>query len=489
MRLRSLVSLFVVLAALVALALLVPVPPAATPAPAEGPFARRGYYLTLTRTPTFGLDAWKRTIDAVRADGGNTVVLWVAGGFRSNLFPATWGHNADHANVRADFVRELIDYAHKGRVKVLLGFTPFGYDGVNRMTLVHPEWAATGPDGKPVKPFGIHSWGRNLCPAREDTRRFMLAYARELFLDFYPTADGLFVESSDYAACHCPECGPRFFDHEFRFVRAISDAVWAAKPDATVVVYPHYFTGAEAPGLGVRGVRRPFDRRWTVCFTPHSARPDADLIRTAKGALWSDDSPALRTPTEIRDAARRAARLGCSGWVPSFEAFSYVPTEPEDGQRYLVGRRQWPLGFGWLPDGCPPYDELPARVNRIAYREYARNPDLSNEGFRAALGDALFGSAATAEAVDDALALQRLLVRGRTWWQAAPVADPDRVRAMAAAGSLSADRRADIRAAVERAREIERRYRGRGEPFAALHRPAEWVVNQWSGDAARLLAP
>jgi len=25
--------------------------------PAEGPFAQRGYYLTLTRTPTFGLAA------------------------------------------------------------------------------------------------------------------------------------------------------------------------------------------------------------------------------------------------------------------------------------------------------------------------------------------------------------------------------------------------------------------------------------------------
>src|SRR5262245_46590178 len=34
--------------------------------PTEGPFAHRGYYLTLTRTPTFGLDAWKRTIDCVR---------------------------------------------------------------------------------------------------------------------------------------------------------------------------------------------------------------------------------------------------------------------------------------------------------------------------------------------------------------------------------------------------------------------------------------
>src|SRR4051794_5607239 len=135
---------------------------------ADGPFALRGYYLTLTRTPTFGLDAWKKTVDAVRADGGNLVILWTAGGFRSKKFPDTWAHNADHANVRKDFVGELIDYAHAKDVRVLLGFTPFGYDGVNRMSGPRPEWAATGPDGKPVTPFGIHCWGRNLCPARAD---------------------------------------------------------------------------------------------------------------------------------------------------------------------------------------------------------------------------------------------------------------------------------------------------------------------------------
>ena len=38
-----------------------------------------------------------------------------------------------------------------------------------------------------------------------------------------------------------------------------------------------------------------------------------------------------------------------------------------------------PLGFGWLEPGDPPYDELPMRVNRIAYREFSRNPDLPFE--------------------------------------------------------------------------------------------------------------
>ena len=88
-----------------------------------------------------------------------------------------------------------------------------------------------------------------------------------------------------------------------------------------------------------------------------------------------------------------------------------------------------------------------------------------------------------------ALALQRLLVTGRTWWQAAPVASPDRVRAMKAAGQLSPERRGECRQALDRLREIERRYRGKEGSFTGLHRPARWVIDLWAGDAGKLLDP
>lgn len=453
----------------------------------DGSFALRGYYLTLTRTPTFGLDAWKRTIDCVRVDGGNLIILWTAGGFRSKKFPTTWTHNADHENVKKDFVRDLIDYAHQRTVRVLLGFTPFGYDGVNRMSLTHPTWAATGPDGKPAKLFGIHCWGQNLCPARQQVQEFMLGYIREMYFDFYPNADGLLIESSDYATCYCKDCGPKYYENEYRFVKAVSEAVWSKNADALVVVYPHYFTSAEVPGLGVRAARQPFDPRWTLFFTPHSARPDRNLIKKAKASLWWDDAPALRTPIEIRDGARRARQLGCSGYVPSFEAFSFVVAEAEEGQKYLLGRRLIPLGFGWLAEGNSPYDELPARVNRIAYREYSRNPDLADADFRVALGKKLFGSAASSRAVEDVLALQRILAAGRTWCQAAPTADPDRLKALAAAGQLGQKQRAEYREAVERARRIAVRYQGGEGPFAELHRVAAWIAGRWAGEAGKLL--
>src|SRR5688572_8597836 len=95
-------------------------------------FDVRGYYITFMRTPTLDLAAWKQTIDCVREDGGNTVILWIGGGFPSKKFPITWKYNRDHLNVRNNFARELIDYAHAQKIKVLLGFTPFAYDGANQ---------------------------------------------------------------------------------------------------------------------------------------------------------------------------------------------------------------------------------------------------------------------------------------------------------------------------------------------------------------------
>ena len=71
-------------------------------------------------------------MDRIHDDGGNTLLLWVGGAFRSKTYPITWRYNADHENVRKDFVRDLIDHAHTRGVKVLLGSTPFGHDGVDR---------------------------------------------------------------------------------------------------------------------------------------------------------------------------------------------------------------------------------------------------------------------------------------------------------------------------------------------------------------------
>ncbi|MDG3007887.1 hypothetical protein [Paludisphaera mucosa] len=453
----------------------------------EKTFARRGYYITFMRMPTYDLKDWRRIVDAVRDDGGDTLLLWVAGGFRSKKYPITWAYNQEHENVRADFVRELIGHAHVRGVKVLLGFTPFGYDGVNRYALEHPELKAVGPDGGPTAPFGIGCWGWNLCPSKAESQRFMLDYAREMIFDFYPDADGLLIESSDYAACRCRDCGSRYFEREFAFVKAISDELWARKPGAEIVVYPHYFSGAEAPGLGVRGATLPFDPRWSLMFTPHSAHPEPALIAKARASLWSDDSPSRRGPREIQANARRARREGMNGYVPSLEAFTFVADAAEEAQEWLKGERQVPLGFGWLAPGDPPYDEILQRVNRIAYREFARDPDMDFAAFEQIVGRELLGSTKPAD-VADLLTLQALFNADRTWCQPAPITCPDRVRAMAARDELTAARRAELRAGLDRLRALETRHR---EPKSGgereLLRIARWVLDRWDGPEGKLL--
>ena len=451
-------------------------------------FAQRGYYVTFMRMPTFGLPQWKQALDAFAADGANTLLLWMAGGFRSKKFPITWKFNAEHANVRADFGRELIAHAHGRGIKVLLGFTPFGYDGANQYPLEHPDLKAIGKDGKPNPEFGIYCWGWNLCPSKPQSQRFMLAYVREMLFDFYPDADGLLVESSDYAICHCDQCRGRFFEREFEFVEALSREVWERKRDATVAVYPHYFSGAKVPGFDVAAATRKFDPRWTLFFTPHSAHEDPRLIREARASLWSDDSPALRDPQAIRRNARRARDAGLTGYVPSLEAFSYVPTRPEEGQQYLVGKRQVPFGFGWLPEGQMPYGELPVRVNRVAYREFSHDPDLPFDEFKRRLGREILGERAAAQDVEDLLEIQRVFFQGRTWCQASPLVSPERVRAQKERGELKPEQAEEVRAALGRVRAVADRHAGSDRAGGReMHRIAAWVLERWSGANAELL--
>lgn len=454
----------------------------------EEPFRYRGYYLLFTRAPTFGLEAWKETLDCIHEDGGNVVLLWMGGAFRSKKFPITWHYNEAHANVQHDFVRELIDHAHRRQIKVLLAFTPFAYDGVNQYPLEHPELRARQRNGQPAEPGGIGCLGPNLCPAQEESQNFMRDYVREMFFEFYPNADGLMIEASDYAICFGSECGDHYFDHEFRFVSEISREIWKEKPEAIIVTYPHYFSGAKVPGFGVNAARQPFDSRWTLFFTPHSAHPEPDLIRQAHDSFWWDDSPVFHGPEAIRAAAQHAREIGASGYVPTLECYSYTPAHAEEGQQWIVGRPIAPFGFGWLKAGQCPYRELPLRVNRIAYRAFSKNPDLSFAEFRTLLGRELFSEAATPALIDDALELQHAFAHDRTWCQAAPLAEPERVRAWRKTGQFDEKRRAELQSAIERMRSISERHRDTNNVGAAeLGRIAAWVVSLWSGENAGLL--
>ena len=474
---------------LAATSALVAAPTLAAPAPAHA-FQQRGYYLTFMRMPTFGLPAWKQAIDNFASDQINLLILWMAGGFRSKKFPITWAYNQDHENIKSDFAADLIRYAHDKKIKVLLGFTPFGYDGVNQYAHEHPDLRAKKKDGTPTDQFGFHSWGWNLCPSRPESQRFMLEYAREMYLDFYPEADGLLIESSDYAICHCPDCAGRFYDREFDFVAALSDTVWKSRRDAMIVVYPHYFSGSKVPGMDASASRKPFDARWSLFFTPHSAHVERDLIVKARTSLWSDDAPALHDPQAIQARSQSARDAKITGYIPSLESFSYVATHVEQGRPDLVGKRQVPFGFGWLKPGENPYNELPIRVNRIAFREFSNDPTLAFDQFKARLGTDVFGASADPAWTDDLLLLNRIFFKGRAWTQPAPLASPDRVRLDIAAGRTKPPLLAEYRATLEQLRQMSARHIDSSHPARRdLHRIAQWLLDQWAGPNLDLLKP
>lgn len=453
-------------------------------------FRQRGYYLCFMRMPTFGLQVWREIVDGAAEDGANTIILWMGGAFRSKRFPITWQWAKDHENVKTDFGRELIQHAHRRGLEVLLGFTPFGYDGVNQFPLEKPELKAIGQHGQPVSEFGIGCWGWNLCPAKPESQRFMREYVREMAFEFYPEADGLFIESSDYAICQCTECGPKFFDHEFAFVRAISNEVWARQSNATVVVYPHYFSGAKLrfSFAEATAARQPFDARWTLFFTPHSAPVEPALIAQARGAWWWNEAPSRFDIAGLRAGVKKARESKCTGYVPSLECYSYVPTHEEFGEPWLKGKRQVPFGFGWLQTGENPYRELPVRAVRVAFRELAANPDLPDAELRARLGRELFGADWSPEQVDDLFFLLQVFNTDRDWSVPGPLTTPGLVRHRAEHGRLDEKKRAQLRSQLARVQTMAGRHRDAATPGSKeLQHIAQWLADQWAGGNSDIL--
>jgi hypothetical protein len=214
------------------------------------------------------------------------------------------------------------------------------------------------------------------------------------------------------------------------------------------------------------------------------------LIRQARHSLWWDESPALRRPQDIQQGALRARNAGVTGYVPSLEAYSFVATEAEEGEAWLKGQRQVPWGFGWLKPGESPYDELPIRVNRIAYRGFCRNPDLKVEEFKERLGRDVFGSTSTPQLVEDLLELQAIFASERTWCLSSPLVNPDRVRAMKAQGALTPAKRNEYRAMLAKLRGIVDRHReAKAAGELQLVCIAKWVLSQWEKDNRAILEP
>lgn len=459
---------------------------------AESPFSVRGYYMTFMRMPLWGLAEWTEALKCIEKDGGNAVILWMGGGFRSKKFPITWKYNEEHKNVQEDFGRELIEEAHRRGVRVVLGFTPFGYDGVNQYALEHPELKAKKADGSPVDAFGIHCWGWSLCPSRAEAQRFMMEYAREMVFEFYPQADGIMIESSDYNVCRCAECGPKYYEKEFAFVRQISEEVWAKNPKALIAVYPHYFSGKRVNAgseIEAEGAKFDLDRRWTLCFNPHSAHLDREILGRAGASMFWNDAPSLGTPEGIREGARRAKEFGMTGFVPSLEPFSYVMPREEFGAGG-AGERVVQLGLDWMSPEKMSLNELPARVQRLAYEEFTKRPEMEMAVFRKIVGREFFGGAGLEAqeieaSTEDLLFLQSCINFQRVWTWASPLVDPKEYERKARDEKWRAANGAEYARRVERLRRIatlgEKEKLTANAAVLEMARIAEFIVRRWEG--------
>jgi len=456
--------------------------PAAPAAAAQEVFPLRGYYLILSRMPTVGLPEWKQILRHMKEDRCNFLILWMGGGFRSRKFPITWQYNREHRNIQRDFARELIDFGHSLGIRIVLGFTPFGYDGVNQYALEHPELKAYQKDGRLAKLDGMHCWGYALNPSQPNAQKFMLDYASEMYFDFYPNADGLFIESSDYSICYCPRCQGHYYEREFEFVQAISERVWRNRSDASIVVYPHYFSSADIPLFG-HGAEEKYDPRWTLFFTPHSAPIQTKLTSKAPRSIYWEPL-ILQTPDQAKSAFLRAQASGVNGLVFSLEFYTFLVRYPEDGGNWhLIGTRLKPFGHDWLPSIDDPYAYPLTRLLRTTFREFCRYPALSWEAFRAVVKKEIFWESTPSSAVDDLLEWQKAYVTDRSWYTPGPLMTPHLLSWQLELGHVTPAQLQNYREMLEGLKRIRRKYR---EPYKdpgikSMVEGIDWVLAQWAG--------
>ncbi len=194
---------------------------------------------------------------------------------------------------------------------------------------------------------------------------------------------------------------------------------------------------------------------------------------------------------------RKAVELGCSGYLPSLESFSFVSTEAEEGQSWLIGRRQQPFGFGWLQEDKSPYNEIPLRLNRLAYRAYSQNPNLTDREFRHWLADALCGDAGPGltertevtrqELVDDALFLQSVFNTRRSWCQPGLLACPERVQWLDQRDQLDLETRKLLRLQLDQVQKLQVKYRSISGVGIEMATAINWLVEQWPDHAVKIL--
>jgi len=238
------------------------------------------------------------------------------------------------------------------------------------------------------------------------------------------------------------------------------------------------------PGLEIAATRHHFDSRWGLVFTPHSAHFDADLLRQAKVSVFSGPEAVLGTPAAVAEAARAAQSHQVNGYLPSFEAFSYVATRPEGGEPYFVGQRRRPFGLDPEREGRMPFDQLLPRVQRFAVRAFSQTPTLSMAAFQERLAESFFPRENNStQAVADLLELQRIWNFESDWYWSSPLLNPAFFRERAKRLNWPTGKLQIYQWHLDRLRETAARYGDSSNAAGKeMARMAAAVVNAWGED-------
>jgi hypothetical protein len=157
-----------------------------------------------------------------------------------------------------------------------------------------------------------------------------------------------------------------------------------------------------------------------------------------------------------------------------------MPDRPEGGEPWVVGKRHFPFGFDPTTDGKMPYNTLPIRVQRFAYRIYSHTPELEFAEFERLLGVHFFGARSSHPATADLLELQRIWSFDSDWYWASPLLDPEFFAAHAARLQWSNEKLAAYEKNLTSLREIAARNSEASNPNAhEMARLAKTIVDRW----------
>jgi hypothetical protein len=148
------------------------------------------------KTPHFSLADWENLIDYLKSRGATTFIPLVTGHklpYPSQAFPKYI--ETDARTARDVDLQQIIDYAKKRQLEVILAFTTTGH--CSSYAQDHPEQCILNEDGSPASA---------LCPNRPGSQSYPLGVVEEV-LKRYKNFDGLLVHPPEVSPeCFCPAC-------------------------------------------------------------------------------------------------------------------------------------------------------------------------------------------------------------------------------------------------------------------------------------------